>query len=254
VTSTQVAADQATVDAAEARAQTADLALEQADLVSPLTGTVGQVNVQPGSSVSAASTTPAFVILGPGADEAVIDVPSTSIGSVQLNQAATVLPDGQATTVPGTVVAIGLLPTTSTGTGSSSASSTPTYPVSVALSGPNQTPFAGSGASVDVIVATAKSALSVPTSAVRTVGGNHVVTVLRGGKANTVPVQVGAIGPTRTQVLSGLAAGDRVVLADTSLPLPTSSSSIRGLTGGGFSGAGATGGAGARAGAGTRTG
>jgi HlyD family secretion protein len=254
VSSAQITEDKAAVDAAEARAQTADLALKQADLVSPLTGTVGQVNVKPGSSVSAGSTSPAFVILGPGGDQAVIDVPSTSIGSVQLAQSATVLPDGQASPMQGTVVAIGLLPTASTSGGSgstSSTSSTPTYPVSVALSGPNQTPFAGSGASVDLVVATAEAALSVPTSAVRTIGGSHAVTVLHNGKARTVPIQVGAVGPTETQVLSGLQAGDRVVLANATLPLPMGSTSVRGLTGGGF---GSAGGAGARGGAGGRTG
>jgi multidrug efflux pump subunit AcrA (membrane-fusion protein) len=252
VTAAQISADQASVDSAQARLQTATLSLAQASLASPLTGTVGQVSVTPGSTVGAASSTPAVVVVGPGSDQAVVNVSSTDIDAVQEGQTADVVPDGQTVAQHGTVTAIGLLPVSGT-----TGSGTPSYPVTIAFGGSGQTTFAGSGASVTLHLAVAHQAVTVPTSAVHALGGTHIVTVLRKGKATVTRVQVGAVGPDLTQITSGLSAGDRVVLANMSTPLPTSTST-RGLTGGGGGGGGFGGGAGvggARAGTGTgRTG
>ncbi len=71
-------------------------------------------------------------------------------------------------------------------------------------------------------------------SAVTTLGTRHTVTVLRGGQQTVVPVEVGLVGDNGTQILSGLAAGDTVVL-----PSVASAS-----TGGGFPGVGVGGGLG----------
>ncbi|WP_165037025.1 hypothetical protein [Candidatus Protofrankia californiensis] len=121
-----------------------------------------------------------------------------------------------------------------------------TYPVTIGLnSGLNSDGgqlFAGSGAAVSIVVSSAANALAVPTSAVLRIGNRHVVSVLRDGKATSLPVEVGAVGATFTQVTSGLSEGDRVVLADLNAPLPTSNTTLRGLGGAGRPGAGPTGG------------
>ncbi|MDQ2782727.1 MAG: hypothetical protein M3Y26_09380, partial [Actinomycetota bacterium] len=50
-------------------------------------------------------------------------------------------------------------------------------------------------------------------------------------------VKVGAVGGGLAEIQSGLAAGDQVVIADINAALPTNSStSVRGLTGGGQGG------------------
>ena len=48
------------------------------------------------------------------------------------------------------------------------------------------------------------------------------MSVLDGGRPKTVPVGVGAIGSTWTQITSGLRAGQTVVLADMHAALPGS--------------------------------
>ncbi|MDT4944858.1 MAG: hypothetical protein QOH14_1591, partial [Pseudonocardiales bacterium] len=96
------------------------------------------------------------------------------------------------------------------------------------------------------------------TSAIHTgPGGTYTVTVANGSKRSTVRVTIGLAGADLTQVKSGLQAGQKVVLADLSQPLPGSASSgttttgrFGGGAGGGFPGGGGAGRGGAVAPAG----
>jgi HlyD family secretion protein/macrolide-specific efflux system membrane fusion protein len=87
---------------------------------------------------------------------------------------------------------------------------------------------------------------------VQRTGSRATVDTLHNGTATTVPVTVGAIGSTTTQITSGLNAGDVVILATVSAPVPASNSNsflVRRLTGG-AGGGGLTGGAGGAPGGG----
>src|SRR5205807_104167 len=88
--------------------------------------------------------------------------------------------------------------------------------------------------------------LTVPTSAVHTLGSRSVVNVLQGGKSIPHTVTTGATDAARTQITSGLTAGDQVVLANLSASLPSSNSTrpggAGGFGGGGFGGGGFGGG------------
>ena len=96
--------------------------------------------------------------------------------------------------------------------------------MTVALDPTSQQLFSGSDADVSIVTSQAEAAVAVPNSAVRSLGQTRLVSVMHGGKAVTTTVQVGAVGTTMTQITSGVAAGQRVVLADLSMPLPTSCS------------------------------
>jgi hypothetical protein len=74
----------------------------------------------------------------------------------------------------------------------------------------------------------------VPVSAIPGVtSGSARITVLKDGTATPTTVTVGAVGAGLAEVRSGLSAGDQVVIADVTAPLPTNSSgNVRGLTGG----------------------
>ncbi len=233
--------------------------LDQARIVSPISGLVAAVNITPGQSVTAGSSTAAIVVVNPGAMEVTTTVSDSNVAAVKVGAKVTVTPDGTDSPTAGTVVAVGLLPTVSTastGTGSSTgtgpgASGGVAYPVTIGLNGGGGQLFAGSGAAVSIVVSSAVNALAVPTSAVRTIGNRHTVSVLRDAKLVSLPVEVGAVGVSFTQVTSGLSESDQIVLADLHAPLPTSNTTLRGLggvgaTGGGFAGSGAPTGAGRR--------
>jgi multidrug efflux pump subunit AcrA (membrane-fusion protein) len=224
----QIAADQATVDAATAQLAANQQNLAAADMVSPIDGTVAQVDVVSGQNAAANASTAKIVIIGAGGNQVTTAVNDNQVGQVKPGQAAAITPDGAGKPLTGKVVAIGALSSTTSG-GSAS------FPVTISVDGGGPALFAGSTAGVAITLGTAQAAVTVPTSAVHTVGSTSFVTALVDGKPASKRVTVGVIGATVTQITEGLNAGDEVVLADLSQPLPsaTTGAGARGLTGGG---------------------
>lgn len=235
----QLAADQAAIDAAQAQLTVALQTHDQAELLSPISGTVGAVTIAPGQSVQGGSGTGQIIVIGPGSQEVTTTITDTDIDSLRVGDAATVTPSGGTTPLRGQVVSVGLL----AASGSTSASGSVSYPVTIGLTNTGQQLFDGQSAAVSITLAHASDALTVPSSAVHTVGAGHAVTVLRSGSPTDVRVTVGTTGPIRTQVLSGLSPGDQVVLADLSRALPTTEAgNVRRAVGGGGGGGGRPGG------------
>lgn len=225
----QLAADQAAIDAAQAQLVEAQQAHDQAELHSPIDGTVGSVTISPGQSVQGNSGTPQIVVIGPGAHQVTTSISDTTVGAVRVGDAATVTPSGSSASLRGQVVSIGLL-----ASGSATTSGSVSYPVTIGLTGTDQQLFAGQSAAVSLMLAHVSGALTVPSSAVHHAGATTIVSVLRAGTVSPVAVTTGAVGPTRTEVLSGLNPGDQVILADLSQPLPTTTlQNARRLTTGG---------------------
>jgi HlyD family secretion protein len=245
-TAAQLAADQASLDAANAQLSVARQDLAAATLTAPISGTVALVNITPGQQVTGSQgsgSTADFVIEGAGGEEATTTVSVSDVGEIRVGQPATITLDGSATPINGQVVAVGMLST-------ASSTATASYPVTIGLAAGAPTLFAGSDAQVAITLAKVSNAVSVPTSAVEGTGAAAFVTVLRAGKPIRVRIVVGATGPVLTQVSSGLTVGEQVVLADMGTPLPTNTNpfAARSLTtggggvGGGRTGTGTTGG------------
>jgi multidrug efflux pump subunit AcrA (membrane-fusion protein) len=252
-----LALDQASIDVALANLDNAQKSLAAANLVSTISGTVGAVTLTAGSSVSAGSTTATgqVVVLGSGASyQLVATVPVAKISQVAVGQPATVTPDSSGTVVNGTVTSIGVLATSGT--------TSTTYPVTVSFQSSSIGLYSGAEAELSIVTGRAVGVTTVPTSAVHTVGTNHLVTVVNGATTKQVRVSTGTVGTVLTQVTSGIKLGQRVSMADLNQPVPSSSttstrSGLAGLGGtsglpggsGGFGGAGGFSGGGFRGGA-----
>ena len=248
----RVVSDQAAVTNASTSLSGAETDRASAILKSSTAGTVGSVGFVKGTS----SNGKTIVIVGAGAVEVTVNVPLASMASVHVGQKANVTPKGATTSVPGAVTSISLLPTAAaTGTGTSQATATtssPTYPVVVLV--PDALPALASGSRADVslLIGTTGDVLTVPNSALTPLGNGQAIAVtLKKGVATRALVKTGYAGTLTTQVTSGLAAGQQVVLADLSTALPTNTTSSRrfgvgagagGLGAGGLAGAGLTGG------------
>jgi RND family efflux transporter MFP subunit len=88
------------------------------------------------------------------------------------------------------------------------------YPVTVQISDPDESILPSMTASVSIIVAKTDNVLVVPNNALRTSNGQRTVTVLFEGQQVSVPVIVGLIGDTTSEVISDqLRDGDTVVLS-----------------------------------------
>lgn len=215
ITAAQLAADQRKVDAADAEVTLARQTLAQATLTATISGAVAAVGITPGDSVSADSSTQTITVIGAGQESVSTTIGINDVDLVQKGQVARVSVDGVSHPFTGTVTLVGLL----NSSGTSGASTT--YPVTIVLDSTQQL-FDGAGATVTIAVGSAPDVLTVPTSALHGVGTSTTVEVMRNGKPQTQRVTVGARGVDSVEITAGLNAGDQVVLAEVSAPVPSS--------------------------------
>ena len=107
-------------------------------------------------------------------------------------------------TLPGTVVAVS--------PSASALSGVISYYATVALSQSDPRLRNGQTAQASVVTDELRDVIAVPNAAIRRQGGRTQVTVQRFDGPRVVDITPGAVGDTYTQVLSGLAEGDEVVL------------------------------------------
>ena len=228
----ELVAYQKAVDAAEVDLSVAGQAVRQAEIRSPIRGTVVAVKIEPGEEVTAGSATSTITVTGDGGYEVTATVGIDDLPDLAVGQAAAVTPDGSdGAPISGEAVNIGIVGTTD---GAST-----TYPVTIGLTGDSSDLRSGSVASVAISTEAATRALAVPTSAVQAGQGGHTVTVLEDGTAADVEVTVGAVGAEWTEITEGLEPGQVVVLADLDEPLPGSATdSSESGSGGGLPGTG----------------
>ncbi|HVA06855.1 MAG TPA: biotin/lipoyl-binding protein, partial [Acidimicrobiales bacterium] len=212
-TPAQIASDQAAIDDDEANLVKAQQALNEAQLDSPISGTVATVAITAGDTVGADSATEVIEIISTQAYEVTGTLTSAQVNSVKVGSVANVVIDGLTGTLQGTVSQVGPV---------QSASGTYSYPVVIALPNSVSGLFAGSTANVSILTGHAVDAVAVPTSAVITAGSASFVEVLKDGVPTRHAVKVGMVGSTFTQIRSGLTEGTEVVLADLSVPVPSS--------------------------------
>ena len=290
-----IASAQAAVDSAQAAVDSAQTALNDTKLYAPVSGTIASLaGLSPGDSVSAGtsgstsssssastsgststgSSATAAGGLGSGASSSSSTGSSSSpfaqivntstmtmtvafsesdVNKLKVGEAATVTPDALSGVDLGAhVTSISPVGTTS--------SNVVSYQATLTLDQHDSQVKPGMSASASVIVTQAQG-VNVPNAAVSGTGSLATVTVMRDGKQTQQQVVVGLRGDSRTQIISGLSAGEQVVIK-TALPAlnsattgTTSSTGTLGGTGarpgGGFGGGLGGGGAGgaARAGA-----
>lgn len=214
---------------------TARVALTNATMTAPISGTISAVPFAVGDE---ASTSDTVDIVGGTGVTLSLPVGEDDIRSVKTGQSVAVS-SAAGSTSEGTVSAIGIL-------ASSGTTSEVSYPVTVEVLDAGAGLVSGTTASALVTIASAAKATLVPVSAVtlvddstgivKVVGSDHTVTSTR--------VSLGAIGSTRVQITKGISSGATVALADSASDLPTSGSTSLGGMGGGQGGAGQGGGQG----------
>jgi multidrug efflux pump subunit AcrA (membrane-fusion protein) len=250
------------VESASAAVQSAELAVQQAQdaldattLRAPTSGTVASISnsagdtvggSQTGAASSDSSSSSAFIVLAQLSKlKLQVALSESDIGKVEVGQKATVtINAASGEEVAAHVSDIGILSSASDsssgqGNGSTSSSGAVSYPVTVTLDQTTDGVRAGMSATADIITSQA-SGVVVPNQALR----GSTVTLVANGERTTQRVQTGVVGDSATQVVSGLRAGDRVVITSTSAAAGGASSGAgqNRLGGGGFGGGGFGGG------------
>jgi hypothetical protein len=160
----------------------------------------------------------------------------SDISKIHVGQPATVTLDALAgVELAAHVSSISLVGTTS--------SSVVSYDATLTLDQNDSRVKPGMSASAAVIVGQA-SGVTLPNQAVTGTGSLGTVSLMQNGKTVSQQVVVGLRGDTRTQIISGLKAGDQVVITVALPSLSSTSTSGSGTLGRGLGGAGGLGGGG----------
>jgi HlyD family secretion protein len=234
---------QAQIDSAKVTVATARRTLAETVLRAPISGTVAAISAIKGqssgssgssgsgstgstsaesstggstdSSSSGSSSSGLVTLTDLSRKQVVASVAEADITKVKVKQTAEVRFPASDVTVPGTV--------TASDTESTVTNNVVEYGVTVVLGGKTASIRLGQTASIAITVGRKSDVLSVPTSAITTAGDRSTVTRREGETDRTVEVQTGMVGSTGTEITSGLAEGDTIVL-------PTSGSSGSNLT------------------------
>jgi macrolide-specific efflux system membrane fusion protein len=154
-------------------------------------------------------------------------VGSADLASLKAGQAVAITTDATTDKLTGTVASVGIV-ATSTSDGAA------TFPIVINLAGTHKDLYSGTTASAVITTGSYPDVLTVPTAAIRTENSRTVVTKVTGTTTATTEVTIGKVFGSYTEIKSGLAEGDSVLITFTR-PTSTSTSSSS-SQGGGFGG------------------
>ena len=216
---------QASVDNASTAVQNAQTNLDNAVVTAPTAGVVASIASQVGETAAnpfmVLANTTAMVLHG--------TVGESDVAKLKIGLVANVTVDaiGTGARMTGRVTSLDPVATIQQGV--------PVYGVDVQIDVPSPQVKAGMTGTANVVIASKQGVLVVPNLAIRSSAGKRFVQVLRDGEAVDTDVTFGIANDTATEVTSGLAEGDLVVL-------PAARATASGTTqqrGGGFGGGGA---------------
>jgi macrolide-specific efflux system membrane fusion protein len=187
------------------------------------------------SSSSSTSSTGQIVVISTNSFIVNATVDDTQVGDVKQGDQVVITPSGSTTNVYGTVSSVGLI--------ASSSSTVATFPVSIAVTGSPTGIYAGSTATLSIVVEQLNNAIQVPTAAISYSGGQSTVTVVQNGNHVSRAITTGVSSAGETQVTSGLTSGEKVLEQVVKFN-GAAGGAGRSLFGGGTTGAGGAGGAG----------
>ena len=192
------------IAAAEARVAAIQATLTMPVIDAPFAGTVTDVRSMPGDQVG--PTTVSFRI--DDFSQVLVDVQITEvdINRVKVGQAVTLTFDAiTGKTYNGTVKSVAEVGVLNNGTVN--------FTVTIALKDNDEAVRPGMTAGVNIVVAQLSNVLLVENQAVRLSNAQRIVYVLRNGALDKVPITLGVISDTQSQLVGGdLAEGDLLVL------------------------------------------
>jgi len=208
-TAEEIAQAEADLESARLALADAEETLARMTLTAPFDGVVTAVRAQPGETAAGV----VVELIDLSGLQLILQVDEVDVGGLAEGQAATVtLPSFPGMAIPAKVAAIAAAARDSTGGG------TVTYDVRLDLAETNLPLLSGMTADAALITAEKQGVMLVPNAAVRvdrTSGTYRVLRVLPGGTTEEVPITIGLRDGSFTEVTSGLAAGDRVVMGGT---------------------------------------
>jgi multidrug efflux pump subunit AcrA (membrane-fusion protein) len=254
--STQIAADEASVASAKSQLAEAKDAVQNATLRAPFAGTVSAVGYEVGDQAGGSSggsnlaggsgSTSAITVISPNSLLIDATVSASDVTQLKKGMQATITPTGGADVAYGILTKVGVI-------ASASDTGAAEFPVTIEVTGTTTGLYPGASATVAITVKQATGIIAVPTAAVKTdSSGNPYVDLVKNGKTTKTSVKLGEVYGAQTEVLSGIKVGDVVEVISITGQRGTGTTGNRGSrgTGGAFSGGGTFPGGGAFGGGG----
>lgn len=214
--STQIAADEASLAAAKSQLASAQDAVDDATLRAPFSGTVSAVGYEVGDSAGAAgssggsspsadgSSSAAITVISPKKLLVEATVSASDVSRLKKGLQAEITPTGGTETVYGIVTEVGVI-------AAASDSGAAQFPVTVEVTGTPTGMYPGASATVAIVVKQATDVLAVPTAAVKTDDdGTSYVNLVVDGRTVQTPVTLGDVYGAQTEVTDGVKVGDVV--------------------------------------------
>lgn len=217
-TTEDLAIAQTQVEQAKLSLREAELRLQDAQIVAPFSGTVISVPAEEGQMVAATKVILTLADLSKLQIKLAMD--EIDVSQVKVGQQAMLTLDAlpNLRSIQGQVERVAMAGITTQGVVN--------YQVLVSVDKPDPALKLAMTANVRIITAQKQGVLVVPHRAIKRSGRQAMVEVMRDGKPVQVPVTIGLAGEDTSEVVSGLAEGDLVVIPT------TSTSGARGPTGG----------------------
>jgi multidrug efflux pump subunit AcrA (membrane-fusion protein) len=196
---------QNTLGNAQTAAATAQSNLDNAVIKATIAGTVTTISAQVGENALAASATGFIVIANTSSLVLHGTIGEGDVSKLALGQTAAVTIDAVgAARLTGKITSVDPVATIASGV--------PVYGVDVTLDTANAAIRPGMSGTANVVIASAQGVLIAPNLAVKTKGGQSYVTISKGGQQTDTTVTVGLSDGTSTELKSGVALGDTVVI------------------------------------------
>ncbi len=201
---TQVAVARARERQASESVAMARYNLEQTLVVAPYAGSIAARLVDEGTTALVQPQTLVVVIQETAELEAEAHIPESQLSVVRVGDPAQIYVQGLAQPIETEVAAVGdtIDPTTRT------------YHVRLIVENADHRLKAGIFARIEILPQAKTEVVLVPREAVRTEGGHTRVLVVRDGRAESVPVQLGIVSESGAEVLSGIRVGSEVIVGE----------------------------------------
>jgi membrane fusion protein (multidrug efflux system) len=201
---TQVAVARARERQASESVAMARYNLEQTLVVAPYAGSIAARLVDEGTTALVQPQTLVVVIQETAELEAEAHIPESQLSVVRVGDPAQIYVQGLAQPIETEVAAAcdTIDPTTRT------------YHVRLIVENADHRLKAGSFARIEILPQAKTEVVLVPREAVRTEGGHTRVLVVRDGRAESVPVQLGIVSQSEAEVLSGIRVDSEVIVGE----------------------------------------
>ena len=176
--------------------------LEQTLVHAPFGGSVAQRLVDEGTTALVQPQTIVIVLQETDVLEAEANIPESQLSVVRVGDAALVHVEGLPEPIQTEVSAVS----------DTIEPQARTYRVQMIVPNPEHALKAGVFARIDILPSAKRDVMLVPRAAVRTEEGVNRVMVVRDGRAEAVPIQLGVVSETEAELLSGLEADSEVIV------------------------------------------